>query len=265
MDILDKIMADKKVEVQERKQQVPLGDLEASPHFRRPTISLRDALARNCTGGIIAEFKRKSPSKGIINEHADPVEVTRGYRQAGACGLSVLTDKKYFAGTREDLIRVREANHLPLLRKDFLMDEYQVLEARAWGADVILLIAAVLDRVQVLDLAALARSIGLEVLLEVHRAAELEALNEHIDMVGVNNRDLKSMVTDVHTSFALAEKIPADFLKISESGIADPGTMLALRDSGYRGFLIGEYFMLQAEPPAACRRLMDGLHKGEKD
>ena len=264
MDILDKIMADKKVEVQERKQHVPVESLEASHHFKRPTLSLREKLVRDLDGGIIAEFKRKSPSRGMIRETADPVEITRGYREAGACGLSVLTDSKYFAGSSEDLIRVREAHHLPILRKDFIMDEYQVLEARAWGADVILLIAAVVGKERIRDLSQLARTIGLEVLLEVHQESELDVLNEYIDMVGVNNRDLKKMVTNVNTSLALAEKIPADFQKISESGISDAATLLTLRAHGYRGFLIGEYFMQSPDPGDACQRLVDGLHASEK-
>ena len=245
--------------MREQKERVPVSKLEQSPLFGQPTRSLRDVLARNNSGGIIAEFKRKSPSRGMIRENADPVEITQGYHQAGAVGLSVLTDRKYFQGSREDLIRIREAGQIPILRKDFMLDEYQVLEARAWGADVILLIAAVLEKERVRDLSALARSIGLEVLLEVHQASELGFLNEHIDMVGVNNRDLKRMVTDVHTSVRLADKIPADYIKISESGISDPGTLITLRENGYRGFLIGEFFMQDPDPAAACRKLVDGL------
>jgi indole-3-glycerol phosphate synthase len=259
MDILDRILADKRLEVQERKRQVPVASLEQSPRFGQPTRSLRDVLARSSSGGIIAEFKRKSPSRGMIRENADPVKIAQGYHRAGAVGLSVLTDRKYFAGSREDLIRVRETVQLPILRKDFMLDEYQVLEARAWGSDVILLIAAVLEKKRIRDLSALARSIGLEVLLEIHQATELDALNEHIDIVGVNNRDLKRMVTDVHNSAALADRIPADFIKISESGISDPGTLRTLRGHGYRGFLIGEFFLQDPDPEAACKRLVDGL------
>jgi indole-3-glycerol phosphate synthase len=259
MDILDKIIADKKSEVLERRKRIPAGKLEQSPFFQRPTCSLRDELAGHPAGGIIAEFKRKSPSRGLMNEYADPVRVTTGYRRAGASALSVLTDHQYFAGSREDLVRVREANPCPILRKDFMIDEYQVLEARAWGADVILLIAAVLEKSEVRKLAALARSVGLETLLEVHAEGELDRLNEHIDVVGVNNRDLKRMVTDVHTSLLLSGKIPADFLKISESGISDPETIRELRDHGYRGFLIGEYFMQSADPALACGRLIESL------
>ena len=259
MDILETIIADKKQEVQLQKQKVPVAGLEDSPLFKRQTISLREWLAESSTGGIIAEFKRKSPSRGMINEKADPVKISKGYVLAGASGLSVLTDTKYFAGSREDLVRIREANQCPILRKDFMIDEYQVLEARSWGADVILLIAAVLEKDEVRNLSALAHSLGLEVLLEVHQESELDVLNENIDIVGVNNRDLKRMVTDVNTSIELSEKIPADFLKISESGISDPGTILTLNEYGYRGFLIGEYFMQQTDPGNACRDLIEGL------
>ena len=259
MDILETIIADKKQELLLEKQKVSIGRLERDPVFNRQTISLRDRLAGSSGGGIIAEFKRKSPSRGMINENADPVKISEGYVQAGASGLSVLTDTKYFAGSREDLVRVREANQCPILRKDFMIDEYQILEARAWGADVILLIAAVLEKDEVRDLSALAHSLGLEVLLEVHEESELDLINENIDIVGVNNRDLKRMVTDVNTSLELSEKIPADFLKISESGISDPGTILKLKEYGYRGFLIGEYFMQHRDPANACRELIEGL------
>ena len=265
MDILEAIIADKKQELLLVKQKVSIGKLERDPMFNRQTISLCDRLTGSSKGGIIAEFKRKSPSRGMINENADPVKISEGYVQAGASGLSVLTDTKYFAGSREDLVRVREANQCPILRKDFMMDEYQLLEARAWGADVILLIAAVLEKDEVRDLSALAHSLGLEVLLEVHEESELDVLNENIDIVGINNRDLKRMVTDVNTSLELSEMIPADFLKISESGISDPGTILKLKEYGYRGFLIGEFFMQQTDPVNACRNLIEGLHNMENE
>jgi indole-3-glycerol phosphate synthase len=259
VNILETIIADKKRELSLVKQKVSIEKLERDPVFGRQTISLRDGLAGSNKGGIIAEFKRKSPSRGIIKENADPVKISQGYVQAGAHGLSVLTDTKYFAGCREDLVRVREANHCPVLRKDFIIDEYQVLEARAWGADVILLIAAALKNGEVRNLSSLAHSLGLEVLLEIHEESELEVLNENIDIVGVNNRDLKKMVTDVNTSKALSEKIPAGFIKISESGISDPGTISSLKGYGYRGFLIGEYFMEQTDPANACKELISGL------
>lgn len=259
MDILETIIADKKRELLQAKRKTSTDKLEREPMFRRPTISLRDGLAGSSRGGIIAEFKRKSPSRGIINENADPVIISKGYVQSGATGLSVLTDTGYFGGSREDLVRVREANQHPILRKDFMIDEYQVLEARAWGADVILLIAAVLEKDMVRRLSEVAHSLGLEVLLEIHEESDLEVLTENIDMVGVNNRDLKRMQTDVNTSLRLSEKIPADLIKISESGISDPGTILTLKEYGYMGFLIGEYFMQHSDPANACRELIEGL------
>lgn len=259
MDILETIIAHKKKELQQQKKEIPPGILEHEPMFNRSTISLRDGLAGCSQVGIIAEFKRKSPSRGMIKKNADPVAISKGYVQAGACGLSVLTDTKYFAGRGEDLVRVREANKIPILRKDFIIDEYQVLEARAWGADVILLIAAVLGKDEVMKLSTLARSLGLEVLLEVHEESELDVLTENIDIVGVNNRDLKRMVTDVNTSLTLSEKIPADYPKISESGISDPETISILKAGGYSGFLIGEHFMQQTDPAGACRKLIEGL------
>lgn len=259
MDILETIIVDKKRELLLQKQKVSVDKLERDPVFSRPTISLRENLAGSNKGGVIAEFKRKSPSRGMINENADPVKVSKGYVKAGASGLSVLTDTKYFAGCREDLVGVREANQYPILRKDFMIDEYQVLETRAWGADVILLIAAVLEKDKVRDLSTLARSLGLEVLLEIHEESELDVLNENIDIVGVNNRDLKRMITDVNTSLALSEKIPAEFLKISESGISDPETIITLKEYGYRGFLIGEYFMQKTDPANVCQELIEKL------
>ncbi len=261
VNILETIIADKQLELQHQKQKIPVGMLEDSPLFNRQPYSLCEHLGGSRAVGIIAEFKRKSPSRGMINENADPVKVSQGYLQAGATGLSVLTDAKYFAGSREDLIIVREANACPILRKDFMIDEYQVLEAKAMGADVILLIAAVLDKQKIRDLSALARSLGLEVLLEVHQESELAVLNDKIDIVGVNNRDLKKMITDVRTSMELAEKIPNNFRKISESGISDPATIQKLKEFGYQGFLIGEYFMQNADPAKVCRELIEEINK----
>jgi len=259
VNILDTIIADKRLELQQQKQIVRVDRLEGSPMFHRQPHSLHEQLSGSQTGGIIAEFKRKSPSVGMINENADPVKVSQGYVQAGASGLSILTDEKYFAGTIEDLVSVREANSCPILRKDFMIDEYQVLEAKAMGADVILLIAAVLNKAKVRDLSALAHSFGLEVLLEIHEESELVVMNDNIDMVGVNNRNLQKMITDVKTSLELAEKIPSEFQKISESGISDTGTIRTLREYGYRGFLIGEYFMQNADPANVCRELIGSL------
>ncbi len=258
-NILDRIIEVKKLEVSERKSATPVDRLEKSPYFKRTTVSLKESLISETATGIIAEFKRMSPSAGRINRNADPVEITSGYVHAGASALSVLTDRKFFAGTRDDLMRAREVNKCPILRKDFIIDPYQVLEAKAIGADVILLIASVLDNSSIRELAQKAHDVGLEVLLEVHDSCELAYLNEWIDIVGVNNRNLKKMETDVQTSIDLAGMIPEQFLKISESGIHDPETINFLKGLGYRGFLIGEFFMRHENPAKACRKFISQM------
>lgn len=257
MSILDTIVVRKREELAERKAEKSLAALEKSPLFERTTHSLSQAL-RNTNPGIIAEFKRKSPSKGIINDQADLAETTQGYVQAGAAALSVLTDIDFFSGSDENLQIARAHNAVPILRKDFTIDEYQITEAKALGADAILLIAAILPPPRILALAQHAHQLGLEVLLEVHNETELQqtALNEliapFVDVVGVNNRDLNTFHTTIETSIQLALLMPKGMVKISESGINDPANIRTLVDHGYEGFLIGEYFMKQAEPARAC-------------
>lgn len=251
MNILDKIILNKSGEVAHLKGQSAYSNLEKSRHFSRATFSLSDFLLDHSRSGIIAEFKRKSPSGGILNAKIDPGYVTKGYADAGASGLSILTDNLYFGGNCTDILQIRNHIRIPILRKDFIIDEIQVLESKAAGADAILLIAAVLDKPQVLRLAALSRSLGMEVLLEVHSPAELEYLNEFVNIIGVNNRDLGTLKTNVSLSAGLAEKIPGEFVKISESGISDAQTVIDLRNAGYDGFLIGEYFMSKPDPVVA--------------
>ena len=258
--ILDEIIENKKLEVSERKSATPADRLERCPFFNRTTVSLKESLMSGKSSGIIAEFKRMSPSAGWINRNADPVDITKGYVQSGATALSVLTDRRFFSGTRDDLMRVREVNKCPILRKDFIVDPYQVLESKAIGADAILLIASVLDNTSIMELSRAAHDVGLEVLLEVHDPGELAFLNDWIDIVGVNNRNLKKMETDVQTSIDLAGKIPDQYLKISESGIHDPETIIFLRRLGYRGFLIGEHFMKQGQPVKACRKFIKQMN-----
>ncbi|WP_258097918.1 indole-3-glycerol phosphate synthase TrpC [Marinoscillum pacificum] len=254
MSILDQIIADKKVEVEQRKSLYPVKLLEQSTYFSSKAVSLKKYIRREDKVGIIAEFKRQSPSKGIINSSAKVEKTTIGYMQAGASGLSVLTDSKYFGGKNEDLITARSFNFCPILRKDFIVDEYQIIEAKSIGADVILLIAAALTPEQVKSLGAFAQSLGLEVLLEVHNKEELEStLNPHIDLLGVNNRNLSTFETTIQTSKDLAELIPNDFVKVSESGINDPAVVVDLMSHGFEGFLIGEYFMQKGSPEKACR------------
>ncbi|MBN2788089.1 MAG: indole-3-glycerol phosphate synthase TrpC [Paludibacteraceae bacterium] len=258
MTILDNILADKAIEVANRKAIRTIDDLCKQPAFARPTHSLKtNLLASN--SGIIAEFKRKSPSKGWIHAEADLVGITSGYDQAGACGISILTDEKYFGGTPADVITARQQVTCPILRKEFVIDEYQIYEAKAMGADLILLIAAALTVQQTKDFARKAHELGLEVLLEVHNEKELGHANQFVDMLGVNNRNLKTFVTDIDVSFQLVDKIPAEFVKVSESGISNPQTVIDLRQAGYRGFLMGENFMKEKNPAEALKRFIRSL------
>jgi len=253
MTILDKIVAQKAIEVAEAKARLSIEDLCGEAHFSRKTNSLKAALLADGSSGIIAEHKRKSPSKGIINDQLSVAFVTQGYATAGAAGLSVLTDADFFGGAKEDLMQAREANQAtPILRKDFMIDSYQLYEAKAWGADVILLIAACLSPEQIQELSAKAHELGLEVLLEIHDEEELNSSPlENVDIIGVNNRNLKNFAeNNVNASLGLADKIPGSIVKISESCISQPDTIRLLRSAGYKGFLIGETFMKDENPGA---------------
>jgi indole-3-glycerol phosphate synthase len=251
MTIIEKIIAHKCRELADNKLKKPVKVFERSRLFKRTTLPLSASILNPDKTGIIAEFKRKSPSKGIINSQAILEEVTTGYFRFGASGISILTDKKFFGGSVDDLIRARELNPIPILRKEFIIDEYQIIETKAIGADAILLIASVLDVRKTYELARFAKSLDLQVLLEVHKATELDHLNEFVSMVGVNNRDLNTFQVDTEISFQLADMIPTDFVKISESGIHSPAVIKKLKRSRYQGFLIGESFMLAQEPVTA--------------
>jgi indole-3-glycerol phosphate synthase len=260
MNILDKIVAHKKKEVQRAKGDASYIELEESDFFHGECYSFRDFLLDPARTGIIAEFKRKSPSKGIINDKVTVEKVTTGYAAAGASALSVLTDYDFFMGDKADLQAAREANSIPVLRKDFMIDEYQVIEAKSLGADIILLIAAILTPDEIQKLASLAKSLGLNVLLEVHNLAELErSINPNLDAVGVNNRNLADFTVSVETSYALAPHIPSEFLKISESAISNTETIKQLKQAGFNGFLIGENFMKQEDPGQAMMEFVKGL------
>ena len=256
MNILEKIIAHKEKEVAERKSLYPVPLLEKSIYFQTPVVSLKKYLKREDLLGVIAEFKRKSPSKGNINPYAKVEEVSIGYMQAGASALSVLTDKEFFGGNLADLTEARKFNFCPILRKDFVIDEYQLIEAKSAGADVVLLIAACLTTEKLHTLAATAKNLGLEVLMEIHEEAELEKLNSDIDVLGVNNRDLKVFKTDIQQSVRLASLIPKEQVKISESGIKTAEDLLLLIEAGYDGFLIGEQFMKHANPSRVCADLI---------
>lgn len=271
-DILSEIVAFKRLEIAERKRCVPSAEMyrraescleavaakkdDSSLSFHR---SMRGALAVS-TSGIIAEFKRRSPSKGWIQESAVPQEVIPQYAAFGASALSILTDERYFGGSLEYITRVRSSvPSVPVLRKDFIVDEYQLFEARSAGADAVLLIAAALEIADCRRLLQTAHSLDLEVLLEIHEERELDYVSVDTDMVGVNNRHLGTFHTDVEQSFYLADKLPAEVVRVSESGISDPATVHELRMAGYRGFLIGEHFMREAEPAQALRRFVESV------
>ena len=260
MNILDKIVLNKQAEVKTAKQNTSIKELESSALFGRETYSFKDFLLDPARTGIIAEFKRRSPSKGIINDKVSVEEVTAAYAAAGASALSVLTDTDFFMGTKADLIKARGVNTIPVLRKDFMIDEFQVIEAKSLGADIILLIAAILTPQEIDTLAKLAKSPGLNVLLEVHNLEELQrSINPNLDAIGVNNRNLADFTVSVETSFDLAEHIPAEFLKISESAISNTKVIRELKQAGFSGFLIGETFMKQADPGLAIREFVEGL------
>jgi indole-3-glycerol phosphate synthase len=260
MNILDKIVLNKKAEVELAKKNTSTKELEAAELFSRQTYSFRDFLLDPSRTGIIAEFKRKSPSKGIINDKVSVEAVTTAYAAAGASALSVLTDTDFFMGTKADLLKARQANNIPILRKDFMIDEFQVIEAKSLGADIILLIAAILTPAEIQTLASLAKSLGLNVLLEVHNLEELQrSINPNLDAIGVNNRNLADFSVSVQTSFDLAEHIPAEFLKISESAISNTKVIKELKEAGFNGFLIGENFMKQEDPGAAMGDFVKGL------
>ncbi len=262
MTILDKIIATKEKEVFQQKQLVSVEELKNAPLFARKCNSLAKNLLKEGASGIIAEFKQKSPSKGIINDHSTVVEVTAGYKLAGASGISVLTDKEYFGGCLENLQKARKANpEMPILRKDFMINDYQIIEAKAHGADVILLIAACLEKHNLEQLAKTAKGLGLEVLVEVHNAEELEKLNDFVDIVGVNNRNLKTFDVSISRSQELEPLIPDSFVKISESGLSDPESIKTLRKSGFKGFLIGETFMKTKDPAKACKDFILSIPK----
>lgn len=253
MNILEKIIADKYREVADKSSVLPIKLLEQSVYFEGKVVSMKKYVTNPEKSGIIAEFKRKSPSKGIINGSASEEQVSIGYMQAGASALSILTDKAYFGGSNEDLKLVRKYNFCPILRKDFVVDEYQIIEAKSIGADCILLISAALEPEKLKSLAAFAKSLGLEVLLEVHDGEELDkSLNENVDLVGVNNRNLKTFEVSLQTSLDLVNRIPSGFVKVSESGISDPNTLIELKKAGFDGFLIGENFMKSARPEQAA-------------
>lgn len=260
MTILDKIIASKFVEVEQAKAATRHADLEQKPLFARTCLPLHDAINDRGKNGIIAEYKRASPSKGMINDRATVETVVQGYQEAGVSAVSVLTDGPFFKGSLDDLAAARAVLRVPLLRKEFIIDEYQIMEAKAYGADIILLIAAALDAGQVKALSESAKSLGLNVLLEVHNREELDrSVMDSIDAIGVNNRNLKDFTVSLDHSLELVELIPDKFVKVSESGISNPDTIRQLRGAGFDGFLIGENFMKTADPVKAVNEFVSNI------
>jgi len=261
MNILEKIVVEKRKQVNEEKLLFPVELLERSIYFNSECVSLKKYLARDDKNGIIAEIKKKSPALGPINPYIKVEKLSIGYMQAGASALSVLTDKKFFGGSNADLTTSRKYNFCPILRKDFVIDQYQIVEAKSIGADVILLIAAILSKNEIARFTELAHKLGMEVIVELHAEQELKKINRDVDVIGVNNRNLETMKIDIATSKSMAKLIPESFMKISESGIENPEIVLGLMQLGYRGFLIGSYFMKHPEPERACAEFIQQINK----
>ena len=260
MTILDKIIVHKRSEVAQLKQEVALKRLVESPAFKRTPISLKESLRDSNGTGIIAEFKRQSPSKGIINDTSTIQDVTEGYLKANVAAQSILTDTSFFGGSMADLVQAREINNTkPILRKDFIVDGFQIVEAKAIGADVILLIAACLTSEELKNYGNLATDLGLEVLYEVHTQEDLDKIELDNKIIGINNRNLKTFEVDLEHSIELASQIPDNCIKVSESGISDPRTIIGLRQYGFQGFLIGENFMKNEHPGFECQEFVKRL------
>ncbi len=258
MNILDTIITRKRKEVAEKKAAKTISELQYGPFFKNETLSFAEFLLREDKSGIIAEFKRQSPSKGVINNTSTVEDVTTSYAKYGASGISILTDEEFFGGSLDDLLAAT-INEVPLLRKDFIIDEYQLIESKAYGAEIILLIAACLTLAEVRSLSAFAKNIGLNVLLEIHNEQELGHICNDVDVVGVNNRDLKTFKVDINRSIELGKLIPGNKIKISESGIDDVSTIHLLKEHGFKGFLMGEKFMKETNPGKAFQEFVKEL------
>jgi len=257
MNILDKIIEQKKQEVEFSKSKISVEQLKDSAFFGRSTFSLKETIKTK--SGIITEFKRQSPSKGIINDKVSPLEVVSQYEKFGASAVSILTDKDFFGGNSEDILNVRNHINIPILRKDFMIDEYQFYEAKSIGADVILLIASCLSPTQVLEFTEVAHTLNLEVLLEIHSEEELKHINNNVDFVGINNRNLKDFKVDLQHSVDLKNKLPNDILSVAESGIYNEEDFKFLKEKGFDGFLMGEYFMKNENPGNKFREFVSKM------
>lgn len=259
MSILDKIVEQKRAEIAHRKINISENTLIESVAFNSTVLSLAEKLINN-KFGIIAEFKRKSPSKPTINLKGDVATITQGYQHAGASAVSILTDELFFGGIDEDVIKARPQLNIPILRKEFIIEPYQIIEAKSMGADIILLIAEILNKAQIKELATFAHDLGLETILEIHTKVQLTKYHESIHHIGVNNRNLKNFTTDIAQSIALKPFLPSDALPISESGLHTADHVVKLINNGYKGFLIGEHFMTADDPGKACGQFIQQIN-----
>ena len=254
--VLDKIVRAKLEEVATLKSINSLASLKKKSQLKETSRSLKTSILKG--SGVIAEFKRASPSKGQIRANADPKEIALGYELAGASAISVLTDNTFFQGSVDDLIQVKQTVELPVLRKDFTIDPYQIYEAKIMGADCILLIAAILSKQQIADYLSIAYDLGLEAIIEIHDSVELEKLSGKEEIVGVNNRNLDTFEVDISNSIMLSEKLNSQ-VKIAESGLDSGSNLSALQKAGFNGFLVGESFMKEEDPGAACHNFIKNI------
>lgn len=255
-NILDTIVKEKRILVDQNKKLIPIEKLERSIYFDGPCISLEEYIKRPDKAGVIAEFKRASPSRGDINPFASAEKIPLAYMQAGASAVSVLTDEPFFKGKNEDLTQAREWNYSPILRKDFIIDEYQIIEAKSIGADAILLILSLLDEKRLKSFIDLAHQLGLEVLAEIHEFDEFSETAVDADLIGINSRSLKQMEVLPDHAISIKQKLDLDKTFISESGINSPEEALLMQQAGFDGFLIGTAFMQSPDPGFACRQFI---------
>lgn len=252
MNLLDKIIANKYKEIDQERKIIPIKQLEKRKLFERTCYSLKNQL-QNSSSGIISEFKRRSPTKGIFKKKINIISVIQDYEYAGTSGISILTDKKFFAAKTNDLLLARNNISIPILKKDFIIDIYQIFSAKSMGADVILLISELLSKNQIKEFTRQAQNLGMEVIMELHSENEIHKINDNINIIGINNRNLHTFQVNIETSYNLYNKIPNEFIKISESGISTPEDILKLKDIGFKGFLIGEMFMNSYNPGESCK------------
>jgi indole-3-glycerol phosphate synthase len=261
MNILERIVAYKRNEVETQKSLVPFGELEKSTLFQRQPVSLKTSLLREDLPGIIAEFKRKSPSKGVMNRNCSPVAVCSNYIRSGCSAVSVLTDSKFFGGSTDDLTVIRANIESPILRKDFIVDEYQIIEARSIGADAILLIIGLHSADKLEQLFRFARSLSLEVLVEVHDEKDISYIPDDARLIGINSRNLASLRVEPENHTRLIDLLPRDVVRVAESGIKTVSDFLNLRQKGFDAFLIGELFMNTPDPGISCNNFLSQIKK----